>query len=78
MDLATEAGKQFLTQGLLGALVLISFGVIAFLFKDGRSKDALLISTLTAWREDTKISNEKLFVALETVKAVMQQGGRIK
>ena len=37
--LATEAGKAFLTQGILGALVLILLGAVVFLYREGRASD---------------------------------------
>jgi replicative DNA helicase len=37
--LATEAGKAFLTQGILGSLVLILLGAVVFLYREGRGSD---------------------------------------
>ena len=37
--LATEAGKAFLTQGILGSLVLILLGAVVFLYRESRSTD---------------------------------------
>lgn len=60
------------------AIVAVLCGVIAKLWADGVAKDRAHIETLTAWREDTASSNEKLYGALETLKAVMAQSGRLK
>lgn len=65
-------------QGGPYAVIAILLGVVSKLFLDGKDKDSQLISTLTDWREDTKVSNEKLFAALETLKAVIAAGGRNK
>jgi hypothetical protein len=37
--LAAEAGKAFLTQGILGSLVLILLGAVVFLYREGRGSD---------------------------------------
>lgn len=63
-------------QGGPPAIIAVLLGVVAKLWLDGKAKDQQLISTLTDWREDTKLSNEKLYSALETLKAVMAQGSR--
>lgn len=65
-------------QGGSYAVIAVLLGVVSKLWVDGRAKDEQLISTLTDWREDTKLSNEKLFSALETLKAVIASGGRAK
>lgn len=70
--------STLISQGGAPAIIAVLLGVVAKLWVDGRAKDDQLISTLTDWREDTKISNEKLFQALETLKAVIASGGRTK
>lgn len=70
--------SSLLSQGGSYAVVAVLLGVVAKLWLDGKAKDEQLISTLTDWREDTKLSNEKLFSALETLKAVIASGGRAK
>lgn len=65
-------------QGGPYAVIAVLMGVVSKLWLDGKDKDTQLISTLTDWREDTKLSNEKLFSALETLKAVIASGGRTK
>ncbi len=37
--LATEAGKAFLTQGILGSPELILLGAVVFLYREGRGSD---------------------------------------
>lgn len=74
----TQIGQAFISQGLTGSIAVILGGVVWYLWRDSRTKDRQLITILTDWRSDTALSNEKLYVALETLKAVMAQGGRIK
>lgn len=70
--------SSLIGQGGPAAIIAVLLGVVAKLWLDGKAKDTQLISTLTDWREDTKLSNEKLFQALETLKAVIASGGRTK
>jgi hypothetical protein len=65
-------------QGGPFSVIAVLLGVVTKLWLDGKSKDQQLISILTDWRSDTALSNEKLYAALETLKAVMAQSGRIK
>ncbi len=59
-------------------IAAILCGVVAKLWTDLISERKAHIQTLTDWREDTASSNDKLYGALDTVKALMQQGGRVK
>ena len=44
--LATEAGKQFLTQGILGTLCIILFGTIVYLYRDKKTCEAARLAEL--------------------------------
>lgn len=63
-------------QGGPYAVIAVLLGVVTKLWLDGKDKDTQIIAILTDWRSDTSLSNEKLYAALETLKAVME--GRLR
>lgn len=72
MDWTSEAGKLLLSQGLLGLAVLVLGSVVFFLWRALEAKDAKLIETLTAWREDTKATSTVMAALLDKTAVIAE------
>ncbi len=72
MDWTSEASKLLLSQGLLGLAVLVLGVVVFFLWRALQAKDAHLIATLTAWREDTKATSTVMAALLDKTAVIAE------
>lgn len=90
MDWTSDAAKLLLSQGLLGLAVLVLGAVTVVLWRAllreqdaSDAKDAKLVETLTAWREDTKQTAsamasllDKTVVIAEALRTASNRGTR--
>lgn len=72
MEWTSDAAKLLLSQGLLGLAVLVLGTIAVFLWRALQVKDAKLIETLVAWREDTKATSTVMAALLDKTAVIAE------